>query len=544
MLNEAEKQYYQESYPELKPFIDQVDAGSVNFLMDHVVVLPLEHSFHILKAYFDKPIIRERNLFIRKLKKSIFSKVPTFVDNINFYSIDIRKWAAYQSRKFSKLANEFPYTYTGKSRTKSPYRDKERERKSLYKVMSSYTKELNVEPPEPDGQQTLEGCIQRLQCPEWWARRIRKSLKQAREYTAITLGRVSRGKDIYCSSPTVKDRELDKLRNEKFLKDKYVVNEEGEVLSLFEISQSTIANPVNRRADLMTRASGFEKMADEDGYQGVFVTITCPSKYHNNYSKSGKPNPNWGGYTPKESQKYLNSVWCKIRAQLKRDKITMFGIRVTEPQHDGTPHWHILVFILPTDIKRFSEIIAHYALMEDGDEKGAAENRYDIKIIDKTKGRATGYLAKYVSKNIDGVELETGSYEEPIETTVRHVEAWASCWSIRQFQQQGGASASVYRELRRARHEQAPDSPFEAARAAADTGNWAEYNRAMGEIDTPRKDHKLKLDYEVKFDTDTGEISTTRYDGDIQKKLIGVKAGDQRLKTRHHVWRPLPKGAD
>jgi len=87
------------------------------------------------------------------------------------------------------------------------------------------------------------------------------------------------------------------------------------------------------------------------------------------------------------------------------------------------------------------------------------------------------------------------------------------------------------------------NSPFEAARAAADTGNWAEYNRAMGNIDTPRQDHKLKLDYEVKFDTDTGEISTTRYDGDIRKKLIGVKAGDLRLKTRHHVWRPLPKGA-
>ncbi|MDA6066700.1 hypothetical protein OH214_06125 [Idiomarina abyssalis] len=52
----------------------------------------------------------------------------------------------------------------------------------------------------------------------------------------------------------------------------------------------------------------------------------------------------------------------------------------------------------------------------------------------------------------------------------------------------------------------------------------------MGNIDTPRKDHKLKLDYAVKFDTDTGEISTTRYDRDIRKKLIGVKVGYQRLK--------------
>jgi hypothetical protein len=38
-------------------------------------------------------------------------------------------------------------------------------------------------------------------------------------------------------------------------------------------------------------------------------------------------------------------------------------------------------------------LIRHYALVEDGNEKGAAEYRCDFKLIDPKKGSATGYLA-------------------------------------------------------------------------------------------------------------------------------------------------------
>lgn len=82
-------------------------------------------------------------------------------------------------------------------------------------------------------------------------------------------------------------------------------------------------------------------------FLNVVNIIIFSSKYHNSYAKSGDRNPKWNGATPYEAQQYLNAVWRKTRAELARQAIRQYGFRIAEPQHDSTPHWHLLVFIEP-----------------------------------------------------------------------------------------------------------------------------------------------------------------------------------------------------
>jgi hypothetical protein len=129
--------------------------------------------------------------------------------------------------------------------------------------------------------------------------------------------------------------------------------------------------------------------------------------------------------------------------------VRIYGFRIAEPNHDGTPHWHVLVFCKPAEIAILKSTVYRYALAVDGDEAGARKHRVDWKPMDPAKGTAAGYIAKYVAKNIDGYRLDKDLYgNEAIETSQR-VEAWATRWRIRQFQQIGGPPVTVWRELRR-----------------------------------------------------------------------------------------------
>lgn len=57
--------------------------------------------------------------------------------------------------------------------------------------------------------------------------------------------------------------------------------------------------------------------------------------------------------------------------------------------------------------------------------------------MDLALSSATGYVVKYISKNIDGYALDGESDHESgrqLKETAKHATAWASCWGIRQFQ--------------------------------------------------------------------------------------------------------------
>ncbi|HGG8990108.1 TPA: replication endonuclease [Enterobacter asburiae] len=61
-------------------------------------------------------------------------------------------------------------------------------------------------------------------------------------------------------------------------------------------------------------------------------------------------------------------MWQQIRAELARREILVFGLRVTESHHDGTPLWHGLLFTAPEHTEELKEVMEDYATRKDAEE--------------------------------------------------------------------------------------------------------------------------------------------------------------------------------
>ncbi|MGD8230744.1 replication endonuclease [Vibrio sp. TRT 1302] len=320
---------------------------------------------------------------------------------------------------------------------------------------------FGVKPPRKYKDQSELSALQdisKMISEKWWCNRLKKIRKIMREHLAIAMGQVSSKASPYASWDCVREHKEQQTQNWEFIKQCELFDEATEeVADLAPMVLKSVSNPAIRRHELMTRCRGCEDIGNELGLQGLFLTLTTPSKYHNSYKKGGFIG-HWNGASPRDAQTYLNNVWQRIRAKLGRKDIRWFGVRVAEPHHDGTPHWHLLIWVKPEHKELVTEIFVDYATREDKDELFDKQGKFDhsprcdVGEIDPELGTATGYIAKYISKNIDGYAMddevsdETG---ESVKDMAKNVSAWKSRWNIRQFQFFGGAPVTTYRELRR-----------------------------------------------------------------------------------------------
>lgn len=372
---------------------------------------------------------------------------------------------------------------------------------------------------------TLAGAIARMLDDKWWRRAIRRTHGRDVEGVAIKLGMVHKHADIYASDTTCERRREQKRRNRAALEAMQAVNELGDTFTLDQLAEKSVSNPVIRRGELMTRIAGFERVANQQGDAIMFYTVTCPSRMHARLRDGGKENPKYDGTTPREAHKYLCGVWARVRALLHRRGIYVYGFRIAEPHHDGCPHWHLLLCMCNDDEPAVTKAIRDAALQEDGSEVGASLHRCKAMAIDPRKGSAAGYVAKYVAKNIDGFGVDVDLFGKDPKKGAQRVDAWASTWGIRQFQQIGGPSVTVWRELRRI--DSAPES-VEPLRAAADAGEWEKFVSLCGGPSSARAAHPLAL---IK------RARSSRY-GEEAQRIIGVAARADGLfvLTRLHTW--------
>ncbi|MCP4978379.1 MAG: replication endonuclease [Maribacter sp.] len=384
--------------------------------------------------------------------------------------------------------------------------------------------------------------LNRFMCSKWWYRKISILRKRSLDTVRRNLNIVSSKNQPYVSDYSVHLRKKQKDTNRRYLESNFIQNEQGQSYSLYDIAQRSVSNPEVRRAELMTRISGFEEVATLVGDIGLFITINTPSRMHATIKNTGKPNPKFDGTNPKQAHQYLCHIWTLIRAELHRKGIQPYGFRIVEPHHDGTPHWHLLVFVDPEHKCELSRIVRHYSLLDSPNEKGAKDARVKIVEIDPAKGSAAGYVAKYISKSIDGYGIDEDLDGNNAKSSATRIEAWASLYGIRQFQQIGGPSVSLWRELRRLRQE--TDEELEPFREAADSGDWAAFVILMGGPTAKRADRKLQLWKEKResIDIETGEIINrplTFYGDKASDTLVGIKLADRGIRTRCHVWNTL-----
>lgn len=380
---------------------------------------------------------------------------------------------------------------------------------------------------------TVEGAVNRMCCRLWWRRALRTTFARSAENRMRELGLVSNHAGIYASDDTVNRRLEQRKRNRQMLEGLLAINDLGEAFSLAEISDRNISNPKIRRCEVMARLAGLEEFARGTRLVCDHYTLTVPSRFHC-VNSTGHKNPNFESSTPRDSHDWLKKNWTRIRSKLARDNISAFGVRIAEPHHDGTAHWHVLVFSSQKSRLPARRIFRHHMLQDTPNERGAQNHRVRITPIDYRRGSATGYIAKYISKNIDGQNVGRDFEDNDninCKDNVVRVEAWASTWGIRQFQFFGAPPIGPWRELRRIR--ESLRTGLERFRRAVDKGDWRRYLTLMGGTCRRIADYPVLL-WRQLCD------GPSRYGDPPGYKTIGVTHGDDQICTRDRIWAIVP----
>ncbi|EGR1279180.1 hypothetical protein D9A20_18805, partial [Vibrio cholerae] len=118
----------------------------------------------------------------------------------------------------------------------------------------------------------------------------------------------------------------------------------------------------NKLIELYLTANAFQDIAKTKGFKWLFITLTLPSEFHPNPSEGKKK---WDGSSVRDGNEFLKKQMNLLRKKIKEDRMQFnlengFGMRVAEPQQDGTVHYHIVLFTAKCNINYYEKVFKNY----------------------------------------------------------------------------------------------------------------------------------------------------------------------------------------
>ncbi|MDM2848803.1 replication endonuclease [Citrobacter sp. Cpo074] len=396
--------------------------------------------------------------------------------------------------------------------------------------------------------------LARMLCADWWYRKLWQMRCEWREEQLRAVCLVNKKASPYVSYEAVIHKREQRRKSLEFFRSHELVNEDGDTLDMEDVVNASNSNPARRRNEMMACVKGLELIAEMRGDCAVFYTITCPSRFHATLN-NGRPNTKWTSATVRQSSDYLVDTFAAFRKAMHKAGLCWYGVRVAEPHHDGTVHWHLLCFMRKKDRRSITALLRKFAIREDREELGTNTGpRFKSELINPRKGTPTSYIAKYISKNIDGrglakeISKETG---RSLRDSAEHVSAWASLHRVQQFRFFGIPGRQAYRELRllagqaaRVQGERKAgaavlDNPrLDAVLAAADAGCFATYIMKQGGVLVPRKHHLVRTAYEL------NEEPSAYGDHGIRIYGIWSPITEGKICTHAMKWKKVRKAVD
>ncbi len=407
---------------------------------------------------------------------------------------------------------------------------------------------------KPVPYELIPGSLARMLCADWWYRKLWQRRCEWREEQLRAVCLVNKKASPYVSYEAVIHKREQRRKSLEFFRSHELVNADGDTLDMEEVVNASSSNPAHRRNEMMACVKGLELIAEMRGECAVFYTITCPSRFHATLN-NGRPNPKWTSETVRESSNYLVETFAAFRKAMHKAGLRWYGVRVAEPHHDGTVHWHLLCFMRKKERRAITAMLRKFAIREDREELGNNTGpRFKSELINPRKGTPTSYIAKYISKNIDGrglageISKETG---KSLRDNAENVNAWASLHRVQQFRFFGIPGRQAYRELRllagqAARSQgdskagaQVLENPrLDAVLAAADAGCFATYIMKQGGVLVARKHHLVRTAYELNDEP-------SAY-GDHGVRIYGIWSpiAEGRICTHAVKWKMVRKAVD